>query len=501
MAQKQVVIWLSAILFAAACPDIHLYHDGYIDQKWSMTVIVVLALMTYVLLFRKKAIVNEHAIASASCVLTIYLFSYTYLSYFLKSPVLTGPFENPNVLSIHLCLLLPFVYSGQQRAVGTKRIAIVILMLISVLTILHTGCRTGWICLVFFMMVAMHRGRWKYLALPVVIFFGCFLASSFKQSSSQGRSFILHNTLELLAEAPLLGHGTDGFGRLYMAKQAEYFKTHEDKELEMLADDIRHPLNEFLLVGVDHGLLGIALLSVLTLLPLVWKKRLYEQCRPLWQSLSLLLICCLFSYPLLYPMSWLLVVVGWASMFRNKAMRVCLSHRSLLMVSTTLCLLVAVGYTCLLLAWGYASHQSKRGRSAEMMDTYERLYPFLSWCGTFLYDYAIESLYADRNEQAYRLAEECRGKHLSYDLALLEGDICRYMKNYDRALECFDEASLMCPVRFAPPYGKWQVYKEMDVLQKVDSMADIIRSKDIKVNSPELQEIINEINNKTIREL
>lgn len=496
MAQKQVVIWLSAILFAAACPDIHLYHDGYIDQKWSMTVIVVLALMTYVLLFRKKAIVNEHAIASASCVLTIYLFSYTYLSYFLKSPVLTGPFENPNVLSIHLCLLLPFVYSGQQRAVGTKRIAIVILMLISVLTILHTGCRSGWICLVFFMMVAMLRGRWKYLALPVVVFFGFFLASSFKQSSSQGRSFILHNTLELLAEAPLLGHGTDGFGRLYMAKQAEYFKTHEDKELEMLADDIRHPLNEFLLVGVDHGLLGIALLSVLILLPLLWKRRLYEQCRPLWQSLSLLLICCLFSYPLLYPMSWLLIVAGWALTFRSKVARICVSHRPLLLFCTVTILLTTLGYTSLLLAWGYASHQAKRGRSEEMMASYERLYPYLSWRGVFLYDYTIESLYADRYEQAYRLAEECRGKHLSYDLTLLEGDICRYMKNYDRALECFDEASLMCPVRFAPPYGKWQVYKETGDTVRKDSVAQVIRQKKIKVYSREIKDILEDINKK-----
>lgn len=488
------VYWLIAILFAATCPVLNLYHDGFIDQKWSMTAIAVLAFLLYAFLSHKRMRIGEPVMASAACILTLYLCAYTYLSFLLKSPVLTGPFENPNVLSIHLCLLLPFVYSGLQRAVGTKRIAIVILMLISVLTILLTGCRTGWICLVFFVMAAMLRGRWKYLALPVVVFFGFFLASSFKQSSSQGRSFILHNTLELLAEAPLLGHGTDGFGRLYMAKQAEYFKTHEDKELEMLADDIRHPLNEFLLVGVDHGLLGIALLSVLTLLPLVWRKRLYEQCRPLWQSLSLLLICCLFSYPLLYPLSWLLIVAGWALTFRSKVARICVSHRSLLTVSTSLCLLVAVGYTCLLLSWGYASHQAKRGRSEEMMASYERLYPYLSWRGIFLYDYAIESLYADRYGQAFRLAEECRGKHLSYDLALLEGDICRYMKNYDRALECFDEASLMCPVRFAPPYGKWQVYEEMCEDVKRDSIAGLILQKEIKVYSAEIQMILNNIN-------
>lgn len=488
------VYWLTAILFATACPAMSLYHDGFIDQKWSMTAIVVLAFMLYVLLCRKKLHANEQSLVTASCAVTLYLCAYTYLSYLLKAPVLTGPFENPNILSIHLCLLLPFVNSGVQRVEGTRKTLVIILELISVLTILLTGCRTGWICLVFFVMATMLRGRWKYLVLPVVVFFGVFLASSFKQSSSQGRSFILRNTLELIAEAPLLGHGTDAFHRLYMPKQAEYFKTHEDKELEMLADDIRHPLNEFLLAGVNHGLVGIAVLSVLILVPLVWKRRLYEHCRSLWLSLSMLLIFCLFSYPLLYPMSWLLVVVGWVMTFRSKAMRICLSHRPLLTGFTALCLLVAVGYTSLLLAWGYASHQSKRGHSAEMMATYEHLYSFLSWRGIFLYDYAIESLYADRNEQAYRLVEECREQQLSYDLALLEGDICRYMKNYDRALECFDEASLMCPVRFAPPYGKWQVYKEVEDEERKDSMTQVIRHKKVKVYSPDIMKILEDIN-------
>lgn len=203
----------------------------------------------------------------------------------------------------------------------------------------------------------------------------------------------------------------------------------------------------------------------------------------------------MFSYPLLYPFSWLLIVAGWALTFRSKVARICVSHRSLLTVSTSLCLLVAVGYTCLLLSWGYASHQAKRGRSEEMMASYECLYPYLSRRGIFLYDYAIESLYADRYGQAFRLAEECRGKHLSYDLALLEGDICRYMKNYDRALECFDEASLMCPVRFAPPYGKWQVYEETGDTVRKDSMAQVIRQKEVKVYSREIIKIYEDINN------
>lgn len=70
------------------------------------------------------------------------------------------------------------------------------------------------------------------------------------------------------------------------------------------------------------------------------------------------------------------------------------------------------------------------------------------------------------------------------------------MKNYDRALECFDEASLMCPVRFAPPYGKWQVYKETGDTVRKDSMAQVIRQKEIKVYSREIKDILEDINKK-----
>ncbi len=485
--------WLIAILFAATSPVLNLYHDGFIDQRWSMTAIVALIGILYILLSRKRVEPESSAMASASLVITLYLCSHALLSYLLKGHALVGPFENPNVLSLHLCMLLPFILEGARAEDGTIRVPYAIVGTTSAFFIILTDCRTGWICLATLILLVVLKGRWRLSAVPVALVLGLVFAVSVKLPSSRGRSFIMRNSAELIAEAPLLGHGADGFGRLYMPKQAEYFRTHHDKDLEMLADDIRHPLNEFLLAGVNHGLAGILLLAVLMLFPLIWKRKLYEQCRAMWQSMCMLLIFCLFCYPLLYPMSWLLTLSSWALLFKERLVLLVLSHRSWPIIFTSMSLLLVAGYTILLLDWGYASRKSKHGHSAEMMPRYERLYPYLSWRSIFLYDYAIESLYADRYGQAYRLAEECRRQHLSYDLALLEGDICRYLKHYDRALACYDEASLMCPVRFAPPYGKWQVYKATHDVEREDSMVQVIKQKEIKVYSPEIQNILKEI--------
>ncbi len=365
--------------------------------------------------------------------------------------------------------------------------------LLSVGVILLSQCRTAWLCLLLFYLLALLRGRWRLMVVPALMCVGMAAMFVFKQSSSHGRMFILHNTVEMIADAPLLGHGTDAFEREHMPRQADYFRQHDDSETAMLADDIRHPLNEFLLVGVNHGVLGMSVLAVLLCFPLFWRRRLYDANRALWSSLLMLFVFCQFLYPLLYPLSWLLVVGGWWLLLAEPLARWLTRLRIVFLSLTVAALISAVGCTCLLMVWGHASSMAKHGRSSDAMPLYESLYPYLSWHSIFLYDYAIESFYAGRFRQAHLLAEECKDRYISYDLTLLEGDIRQALKQFDKALSSYDEASYMCPVRFAPLYGKWQVYKHLGAKEDVDSVARIILSKEIKVYSPEIEMIINDV--------
>ena len=460
-----------------------------------MTLFVALILLGLQLTGYRTGCVMRH-ITKAALVVSLYLCIYAYLHcLLLKGHVLTGPFENPNVLALHLCLLLPFVH---DESIVNKRRLVLRLMNISaevlcIITVLFTECRAAFLCIFFFYSFTLLKGRWKLTVIPLLLSAGLLSALFVKKPSSQGRMFIIQNTMKLISKAPVLGHGMRGFDLTYMPQQAEYFRTHDNTEVEMLADDIRHPLNEFLLAGVNYGIVGIAVLAIVLTLPLVWRRRLFNGYRSLWTSLSMLVVFCMFGYPLLYPLPWLLIVGCWFTTFMEIIVRWIGSFRNILLACSIGTLILSVGYTYVLLQWGCASRMAKRGRSAEVLEQYERLYPYLSWRGMFLYDYAIESFYADRNEQALRLTEECRKLDISYDLILLEGDINRYLQRHDNALLCYDEAMCMCPVRFAPLYGKWKVYKKTNNIERMDSVSRMILSKRIKVDSPEVQMILTEI--------
>lgn len=485
--------FLAATLLLATSPAFNIFYTGTNDQQWSLVACVTFGYIIYAL--KQKQLGLSIAALNKICMLiTAYICIYTYSYYFINPTSLIGPFENPNVLSIHLCLLLPFVHNYAQGLNGQKKHFIQIIELVSIITIILTMCRAGWICLIIFATCCIAKGKWKILSISFFIPIAILLGTNFKQGSTQGRSFILHNTIDIIKEAPFLGHGINGFDTQYMPRQASYFITHHDEQLEMLASDIHHPLNEFLLWGVNFGIVGILILLAILFIPIIWRKRLYQQNRPLWTCLCMLIIFCLFSYPLSYPLPWIFVLLSWVEILKPQIEKFIAHCRKICVISTLLLLIISFGYTAMSLTWGYASREAKENkRSAEMMPIYKMLYPYLSWRGVFLYDFAIESFYAHRDKQAYFLAEKCRECYVSYDLSLLQGDICRYMKKHDEALIHYDEASYMCPVRFAPLYEKWKVYVDIGETLQARTLADTIMHKEIKIYSQEITKMITEI--------
>lgn len=62
---------------------------------------------------------------------------------------------------------------------------------------------------------------------------------------------------EMIKENPFLGHGIGSFKANYMDYQATYFRTFSTSEYAMLADNINHPFNEYILLLVQFGLTGM----------------------------------------------------------------------------------------------------------------------------------------------------------------------------------------------------------------------------------------------------
>jgi O-antigen polymerase len=88
-------------------------------------------------------------------------------------------------------------------------------------------------------------------------------AASYKReniSSAGARLIIYPLSLDIIKEAPLMGHGLGKFSTVYMDKQLTFFA--ENPSLIKYSIWLNHPHNELLLWGIEAGLLIVLLLMV-----------------------------------------------------------------------------------------------------------------------------------------------------------------------------------------------------------------------------------------------
>jgi hypothetical protein len=92
-------------------------------------------------------------------------------------------------------------------------------------------------------------------------------------------------------------------------------------------------------------------------------------------------------------------------------------------------------------------------------------------------------------DRADRMIAECGEYWNGYNHELLSADICRYRQEYERAIAHYQMAQLMCPVRFAPLEGLYNVYDCMGDTLHRDEVANQIATKRIKVPSAIIERI------------
>jgi O-antigen polymerase len=87
--------------------------------------------------------------------------------------------------------------------------------------------------------------------------------SSYKReniSSAGARSIIYPLSLDIIKEAPLLGHGLGKFSTVYMDKQLTFFAENPNRLKSSIS--LNHPHNELLLWGIEAGLLVVFVIIV-----------------------------------------------------------------------------------------------------------------------------------------------------------------------------------------------------------------------------------------------
>ena len=346
-------------------------------------------------------------------------------------------------------------------------------------------------------------------ALIITILVGLYFL---KKDSADGRLLIWQCSGQMIADKPFLGHGAGGFQREYMLYQADYFRAHPASSYAMRADIVKHPFNEYLMLLVEQGLMGGILLGFLVYM-LQREYRRNRSNETFYAMLCLVgigVFAC-FSYPLGYPFVRLMVVFCVANIMRNETKGLKISNKVFGILKPTI-LVVSVVLLSLTgkmfydeYRWNTIAQRSLAGETKEVMSDYARLYKTMNRNGLFLYNYAAELNFIDRNVESNRLFIEASHFMNDIDLQLQMADNYQKMRNYKEAEKCLILASDMIPNRFIPLYRLAKLYEVTNQQQKARKTAKLILKKPVKIMSPnivsiriEMQQLINKEGRKQI---
>jgi O-antigen ligase len=235
---------------------------------------------------------------------------------------ITGSFYNPGPYGGYLaiafiagiCLLLN--YSNKKKHF---RILLLVFLSFTLYMLAASDSRTAWLATAISIGYLLCRSpvRHKIHILnrskPLAILLCCVLIVVFcmglylyKKGSADARLLVWTTSGQMIADAPVFGHGTGSFSKLYMHYQSEYFKEYPASHFHIVSDNRTQAFNEFVQIGCELGSIGLLLVC---LLPYVVFRSKGTDC-----SIKALLAClcvfAFFSYPLrVFPLCILFPVM------------------------------------------------------------------------------------------------------------------------------------------------------------------------------------------------
>lgn len=236
--------------------------------KFYFVAICLLVASVFIAISRKS--LNICAIKSKTILWGIYIVCFAEASYGLFQLVgwfpsnnskfaVTGSFDNPAGFAAVLAIGFPIGLFLLAKANKIERYFAGAVTAVIVIAVFLSVSRSGILAIiiallafsVFRINVINKFRQFRYYKLLITLFVACFVAGSFmlyhqKMDSANGRLLIWKVSSEMIKDKPILGHGYGTFQAKYMDYQAEYFKNNPDSKFEFLADNVKHPFNEFL---------------------------------------------------------------------------------------------------------------------------------------------------------------------------------------------------------------------------------------------------------------
>lgn len=410
-------------------------------------------------------------------------------------------FDNPAGVAALFCVTFPFIIILSRHK--TNILLVVTLFVIDASVLFAIQSRAGLVAITVSTVVwllslcaekKIKPGTVILISLLVaVVIGGVTFLFYYKSASTNGRMVIFNTCIRMVAARPLLGYGFGGFGREYMNWQAEYLKTIDHDNILMLSDNVTHPLSEYMLVAVNYGLIGLAVVIGVITIAVV---RAFRQ-KGRQRAFILMEICSLctlsfFSYPFRYPMTSIVVVCLIVLFLSHRIKKFQLSYRR-----PAVAFVLAVSLVSITFLWPWYKVQVQWKSISDRLNLDAKsaivvkhdILPYtdkvLIRNPRYMYSRAVVNYYAGDYQQALNDAKNSSDKLSSYDTELLLGSICQKIGLNVDAETHYREASYMCPSRITPLYSLFRLYEEQGDTTNIVIVGHELLDKPVKVASHE----------------
>lgn len=193
------------------------------------------------------------------------------------------------------------------------------------------------------------------VCIPIIVLIYLFAV---KSDSTSGRILILRTCWEMFKDAPLFGHGFHSFDKNYMLYQASVLKLPEWSMYGIYADNVTHPLSEYMLILVQFGIIGLLLtLCTITVMLVFMMRNKAEYGIYILMTFVSISVLSLFTYPFRYPITTIAVLYCLFENFRIQICRIASKTIIFLIMICSICVgAYGVRWLCYQIKWYNSSN-------------------------------------------------------------------------------------------------------------------------------------------------
>ena len=430
---------------------------------------------------------------------------------------LTGSFFNPGPYSGYLAMVFPLSLN-EWLQLGKKsnrnyieQVAFylaggVMLLIICVLPAgmsrsawLATVVSGVWVCGMHYswggkLRMAWQEHRKKAIAIATLGFICLMIGGAalfyLKRDSASGRLFMWKITCQAISKRPVVGYGIDGFATAYGRAQEDYFAEGDySSQEELVAGSPEYAFNEYLQVIIEWGI-GTFLMLLVFVSFCLWCGIKGDRISVCGGVISLLVFA--FSS---YPMQLPAFVITF---FLLLAACVIGNSRIGLAVFAFLIGLMGAGLwredkskECK--EWANIKMLYNIGAYESASEGYQKLYPILKNRGTFLFEYGHSLHKLKKYDASTSILKEAAVRNCDPMILNVIGKNFQQQKHYEMAEQFFIRSTHRLPGRIYPYYLLAKLYAECNMPEQMKKMAEIVLTKEPKVQSTAVKEMREEM--------